>query len=203
MKIKMIAIAPYDGWAFVIKEECLYLLRPPYQSSDLTEVSEKDLAKAVHQYGFQECNCAFNNFSEAISFLNKKYVELMKKKGFSLPEQEELRSLLEYATDEILSNYLEKAEKEFIPNRNLDAAESIALELLGLEKVKENEALYDKARNIIQQCQEERNKLNRMLKKPIKLSNRYPNAKKRYSEKSIAELMRDVYTSKQLIPIGN
>lgn len=152
MKIKMIAIAPHDGWAFIIKDEKLYLLRPPYRLVDLIEASKKDLANAVDKYGFQECNAVFNNLSETINFLDEKYVELMKKQGTSLPKQEELKSLLKYATDEILTEYLDKAEKEFIPQRNLDGAASIARELLKLEKVMRNETLYKKARNVLNRC---------------------------------------------------
>jgi myo-inositol-1(or 4)-monophosphatase len=185
MKIKMIAIAPYDGWAFIIKDEKLYLLRPPYRSADLVDVSKKDLANAVHKYGFQECSGAFNNLSETINFLDEKYVELMKKQGVSLPKQEELKSLLKYATDEILTEYLDKAEKEFIPQRNLDAAESIALELMRLEKVMGNETMFNRSLDIIQKCKEERNKLDRLKDKPNKLSKRSPNAQKKYMEKAI------------------
>lgn len=202
MKIKMIAIAPYDGWAFIIKDEKLYLLRPPYRSADLIEASKKDLASAVHKYGFQECNAAFNNLSETINFLNKKYVELMKKQGVSLPKQEELKALLKYATDEILTEYLDKAENEFIPQRNLDAAESIALELMRLEKVFENEIMFNRALDIIQKCKEERDKLDRLLAKSIKLSKRFPNAQKKYTEKAIIELMHSIYQTKQLLPVG-
>jgi hypothetical protein len=198
----MIAIAPYDGWAFVIKDEKLYLLRPPYRSADLVEASKKDLANAVHKYGFQECSAAFNNLSETIDFLDEKYVELMKKQGVSLPKQEELKSLLKYATDEILREYLDKAEKEFIPQRNLDAAESIALELMRLEKVMENETMFNRALDIIQKCKEERNKLDRLMAKPIKISKRFPNARREYTEAAIIELMNYIYQTKQLLPVG-
>jgi len=115
MKIKMIAIAPYDGWAFIIKEERLYLLRPPYRAKDLLEVEEKDLENAIHKSGFQECDQAFNNLAEIIGFLDEQYIEAMKKRGIALPDKEQLKELLEYATEEILTGYLEKAEREFIP----------------------------------------------------------------------------------------
>jgi hypothetical protein len=202
MKIKMIAIAPYDGWAFIVKDERLYLVRPPYQSHDLIESSEKDLAAAISKYQFQESNSVFKTLTEAINFLKDKYVESMEKSGFKLPKQEELKSLLEYATDDILLEYLDMAEKELIPNRNLDAAESLALELMQLEKVKANGAMFNRAVKIIKKCQEERNRLNPLTVKFFKFPQKYPNARKRYTEKSIIELMNDIYHTRQLLPVG-
>jgi hypothetical protein len=199
MKVKMIAIAPYDGWAFVIKDEQLYLLRHPYKSDDLIEVSEKDLTIAVHKYGFKECDLSFSNFLETVNFLKDRYVESMKKQGISLPSQEQLKSLLRHATDDILWEYLEEAEKEFIPQRNLDAAESIALALMKVDKVVKNEGMLSKAIDIINKCQKERNKLKDLI--PT-MKHKFPNAEKRYTKKSIIELMNDIYESKQLLQMG-
>jgi hypothetical protein len=198
----MIAIAHYDGWAFIIKDERLYLLRPPYQLHDLIESSEKDLAAAISKYQFQESSTSFKSLSEVINFLKDKYVESMEKSGFKLPKQEELKSLLEYATDDIHLEYLDMAEKELIPNRNLDAAESLALELMQLEKVKENGAMFNRAVTIIKKCQEERNRLNPLTVKFFKFPQKYPNARERYTEKSIIDLMNDIYHTRQLLPVG-
>lgn len=202
MKIKMIAIAPYDGWAFIIKEEQLYLLRPPYRAKDLVEVAEKDLENAVHKYGFQECDQAFNNLAETIGFLNEIYIESIKKKGISLPDKEQLQELLVYATEEILMGYLEKAEREFIPQRNLDAAESIALALLPLDKVIQNEDLFQKTIGILKRCKEERERLNNIIKTPDKTPGIFPTAELRYTLEAILEYKQFIYSKKQLLPVG-
>jgi hypothetical protein len=202
MKIKLIAVAPYDGWAFIIKNDQLYLLRPPYQANDLIESSEKDLAFAVNKYHFRECNFSFDNFEETINFLEEKYVEAMKKLGFSLPDTEKLKSLLEYADEDILQDFLEKAEKELIPLRSLDAAESIALELIQLENVKKNQVMFKRAVNIIKKCRDGRNELKRLSMKPVKFSQKYPNAIKKYTQKSIYELMKNSCSTRQLLPVG-
>jgi hypothetical protein len=116
------------------------------------DVVEKDLENAVDKYGFLECDHAFNNLSETIGFLNEKFIEEMKRKGISLPDKDQLKELLEYATEEILLGYLEKAEREFIPHGNLDAAEWIALALLPLKQVKQNDVIYQKTLNILDRC---------------------------------------------------
>jgi len=202
MKIKLIAAAPYDGWAFIIKNERLYLLRPPYQAEDLIESSEKDLAVAISKYHFQECHRSFDNFEEIINFLEETYTKAMEKLGISLPDTETLKSLLEYASEDILQDFLDKAEKELMPIRNLDAAESIALELLQLENVKGNQTLYKRTVDIIKKCQIERKKLKRLTKRSHQFSKNYPNAIKKYTKNSIFESMNDIYTSRQLLPVG-
>lgn len=159
MKIKMVAIAPFDGWAFIIKDEVIYLLRPPYHTHDLMESSESELATAICRYPYRECNVFFNKLSEAVNFLKETYVEEMEKMGFSLPDRDELKSLLEFPSEEVLADYLDKMENEFIPNRNLDAGESLALELIRLEKVKQDATLFNRTMDIINKCREERNLL--------------------------------------------
>jgi hypothetical protein len=202
MKIKLLAVAPYDGWAFILKDEHLLLLRPPYQADDLIESSERDLAAAISKYNFQECHSSFDNFEETINFLEEKYIEAMERLGFSLPDTEELKSLLEYASDDILQDFLDKAEKELIPLRSLDAAESIALELIQLEHVKKNQNMFKRAVEIIKKCRYQRNELKRLLKKPIKFSQKYPNAIKMYTKKSLYESMKYIRGTRQLLPIG-
>ncbi len=206
MNIKMIAIAPDDGWAFIIKDEQLILIRPPYDKNDLVIVVEKDLENAIHKHGFQECDCAFNAIAETIDFLNQKYVEGMKRRGVPLPQKEELRGLLEFATEEILIGYLEKAELEYIPNGNLDAAEAIALALLPVEKVKKNKKVFQKTIDLITRCKEERskqegNKLNRLIKWDEGLS-KFPQAESKYTLKALMERMGLTRQTQQLIQVG-
>jgi hypothetical protein len=203
MKIKMISIAQQDGCAFVIKDECLYLLRYPYQSCDLIEASKDDLVNAVHRYGFIECDEEFNNLSETVNFLKIKYAEYIEKERASLPGKEHLKSLFHYATDEILSKYLDRVENELIPQRKLDAAESIALELLRVEKVIKNENMHNRALNIINRCKEERNHLkNIILLKERDLLKEFPNSIKKYTEKGIMELKKYFFKKGQLLPVG-
>jgi len=202
MKIKMVALAPFDGWAFAIKDERLYLLRPPYHLRDLMESSEAELINAISHYHFRKCNKSFKSISEAVHFLKETYAKEIEKMGFSLPDPKELKSLLEFANSEVLTDYLDKTEKEFIPNRCFDVAESLALELLRLEKVKQNSGLYTRTLNIISKCKKEKNSFLQMTKIPGKLSRKFPNATQRYTKESIDEIMNITYQTGQLMPIG-
>ncbi len=159
MSIKMIAIAPYGGCAFVIMDEALYLLRPPYRTNDLVEATEEDLLKAVAHHGFAECNYASDTMVGIITYLKDKYVAAMEKEGVKLADPEELKELLHYASVEVLQAYLDKAENDFLANHNLDAAEEIALHLIAIDKVVADETLFQRSREILGRCKDERKKL--------------------------------------------
>jgi len=149
MKIKIIAIAPNDGWGFIEKEEIIFLLRPPYTTSNQIEASSKVVENAIHKYGFVECDSTFSSMREVVRFLKETFVRLMKEQGIGTPSSEELRGLLKYATDDVLLEYLKKTEKELIPEGKLDAAEAIALELMKLEKVKNDKGMLEMCRDLL------------------------------------------------------
>jgi len=74
----------------------------------------------------------------------------MKERGIKLPSLDELKELLEYASDETLLEYLEKAEKELIPREKLDAANSIALDVMKLQR--ENPEIHNMAIRVLGKC---------------------------------------------------
>ncbi len=156
MKIKIIAIAPNDGVGFVEKEGKIFLLRPPYTSSSQIEVSRKVVENAIYSYGFEECDIALNSISNVVKYLKKTYIKSMKKQGIGLPSLEQLKELLKYATDDVLLKYLKRAKNELIPEGRLDAAESIVLDLMKLEKVQHNPEMQKMGIDILEKCNQER-----------------------------------------------
>ena len=207
MKIKVIAAAPYDGWAFIVKEEKIFLLRPPYISSNLSEVSEEVVAKAVSVYGFEECDAAFDNMNEVIRFLGDQLVTLRKDLGFEVPSSEELKEVLKYFDDDVLFKYLRRAQAELIPEGNFEAAESIALEIMKLERVETNPEMRKIAVEILERCKQERKKLE-ALKHEIANSgeetwkDRFPRAVKEYTAGLIVKYHKSIQERGQLLPIG-
>jgi tetratricopeptide (TPR) repeat protein len=152
MEIKIIAIAPNDGWGFIEKEEKIYLLHPPYTSSNLIEVSRKEVENAIHLHGFEVCDISLNGINEAVKFLKEKYIESKETQGIDLPSSKQLRELLKYATDDVLLEYLNKAKRELIPEGKLDAAESIASELKKLETVRKNPKMLEMIIETLEEC---------------------------------------------------
>ena len=106
MEIKVTAIAPNDGWAFIIKEDKMFLMRPPYTPSDhMIDATQKTVQHALHMHGFEGCDQSFDSLEEVIDFLKNKYVEAIKSRGIALPSKDELKGLLKYATDDVLLGY--------------------------------------------------------------------------------------------------
>lgn len=207
MEIKIIAIAPKDGWGFIEKEEKLFLLRPPYTTSDQIEVTIKDLSKAIHSYGFEECAISRNSINETVKFLKDAYIETKKTQGIELPSFEKLREGLKYATDEVLLEYLKRAKKELIPEGKLDAAESVTIDLMKLERVMTNQEMQKMAIDILENCKEERERL-RDLENQIRENQeetwkaRFLGVESTYPIDAIRRRQRNITKEGQILPLG-
>lgn len=138
MKFKIIAAAPDDGWGFVSEEEKIFLLRPPYTSSDKIEVSMKVVESAIHIRGFEEYDISLDTINEVVRSLKEIYIESKRRQGIDPPSSEHLKEFLKYAADDVLLGYLNRANDELIPEGKFDAAGAIASDLLDLENVRNN-----------------------------------------------------------------
>ena len=207
MEIKIIAIAPKDGWGFIEKEEKLFLLRPPYTTSDQIEVTIKDLSKAIHSYGFEECAISLNSINETVKFLKEAYIETKKTQGIELPSFEKLREGLKYATDDVLLEYLKRAKSELIPEGKLDAAESVTIDLMKLERVMTNQEMQKMAIDILENCKEERERL-RDLENQIRENQeetwkaRFLGVESTYPIDAIRRRQRNITKEGQILPLG-
>jgi hypothetical protein len=204
MEIKIIAIAPKDGWGFIEKEEKLFLLRPPYTTSDQIEVSIKDLSKAIHSYGFEECAISLNSISETVKLLKEAYIKSKKNQDIELPSFEKLREGLKYAGGNDLLAYLTDAQEELIPEGKFDGAEAIASELLKLEVVRKNPKLHKMAIEIIDKCIQERKRRREFmfetnLEEPI--MKKFPYAAAKYTVDSIIQRKKETTANGQLLQI--
>lgn len=153
MTIEILAYAKNDGWAFFLEENKLFLIRPPYIDTNLIKVQYNDLEKAVNMLGFERCNIKHGSISEVVKFLKKSYIDSMKSKKLLLSSSGELRKLLNYANENILAKYFEKIENELMSKGEFNVALTMAIDLMKLEKVRENNTLLDSAIKIIQECE--------------------------------------------------
>jgi hypothetical protein len=208
MEIKIVAIAPNDGWGFIEKEGKISLLRPPYTSSNQTEVSWKFVENAIHLHGFDVCDIALNSVNEVVRYLKETYIESKKKQGVSLPSSEQLRELLKYATDDVLLEYLERAEKELIPEGKLDAAESIASELRKLERVRTNPKMLESVIEILEKCNKERKRMEEELAGEISNNreetwkDKFPDVVGTYPLGAIINHQKKIVDRGQILPVG-
>ena len=147
MKIEIIAIAPNDGWAFFKKKKKKFLIRPPHFISSSIEVSDKIVQNSIDLFGFEECSKIFKNENELVIYLKQEYVKSKKKNDIKTPSSEEIRLLLNYATDDVLENFLKKAE-ELILRQEYENAESIASDILKLENIEDKPLISERAKGI-------------------------------------------------------
>jgi hypothetical protein len=206
MKFKIIAAAPDDGWGFVSEEEKIFLLCPPYTSSDKIEVSMKVVENAIHIRGFEECDITLDNPNEVVRSLKEMYIESKRKRDIDPPSSEKLKEFLKYATDDVLQGYLNRAYNELIPEGKLDAAEAIALDLLDLENVQHNTKMLSIATDILKKCRQEREGLKKLVFDASTSSqetwvDRFSNAVDRYSLTPMIERQKQTSSSGQMMPM--
>lgn len=159
MEIQLVAYAPRDAWGFCAMEGNTFVVRPPFRSSDLIQVSQSTVRMALRSPGFEECSMKFGNLAALVHFLKDEYLEMKKARKTDLPTREELRELLEDASDSILAGYLKKANLELVPRGRLDAAETIVDELMRLERVRQNPELANLCLEVLLECCRQRNSL--------------------------------------------
>ena len=206
MKFKIIAAAPDDGWGFVSEEEKIFLLRPPYTSSDKIEVSMKVVENAIHIRGFEEYDITLDTINEVVRSLKEMYIESKRKQGIDPPSSEKLKEFLKYATDDVLLEYLNRAYNELIPEGKLDLAESMASDLLELENVQNNTEMLSMGLDILKKCIHERKSrkqsIQDLFSDPQRTwANKYPHATAIYSIDSINERQKLISSRGQILPI--
>jgi len=203
MEIKVVAIAPDDGWAFIVKGDSVFLLRPPYLSSNIIEVSEEAVERAISSLGFDRCEVTFSSIVEVVRYLKEEYIKSMKDRGIKIPSSEKLKDIMKYATDNILLEYLDKAKNELIPRGKLDAAASLAFDLIELEKVKSNPKMLRMAVEILEVWNQRNLKKEKMVSDELKKSwaRRFPNAVKRYSITGIIKRQQAISRRGQLFHV--
>ncbi len=96
-----------DGGAYIIENEKIFLFKPPF--SNKIECSIKDVAKAIHSYGFEECDVTFDKIDEVIKYIKDVNIKKLKSDGWILGEY---RGDLSIELIEKIKNELKKYIKE-------------------------------------------------------------------------------------------
>jgi hypothetical protein len=148
--LKLVASAPGDGWAFVQRGEETLLVRPPYQQWALTSVSEGAVETAVQHHGFVLEEKSFSDWGSLIAHLKEQYLAWRHERGVAIPDVEEVRSLIHLAPTYILENYMNRIEDELLPQGEWQAAMKLLAYLLGVEAVKSDSDLYERALGLLQ-----------------------------------------------------
>jgi hypothetical protein len=205
--VKIIAIAPSSVWAFIENDGKIYLLQPPY--FDQIEVTERDIEKLLQLYSFVEYDKDFADLGEAIELLETQYVELLEKLGIENPSTEELKELLNYADDETLLEYLQRAKDELIPDGDFDTALTVVKDIIKLKRT--NPEINSKAESIWQEVLDKKDEVLKSIQNTMQtrqqsfeqsLTDIFPNALRKYSLEDIIKQQNQVSTEKEFLNIA-
>jgi hypothetical protein len=204
--LKLLAAAFEDGWAFVKRNGEILLVRPPYYSWNLSVVSESTLEKAIHAHGFAITSESFNDWGTLTAFLQQRLVETRKAQGQAMPSSDAIRTLVQYASENVLQSYLDRIQTELIPNREWKAALDLLTTLLRLDKIKKNSELFGRTVNLLEQCQwavtQATTQKQQLVNEPDDLKRQFPYAVGRYGVMSIINYSNTISQRRQLLALG-
>ena len=117
--LELLAVAPEDGWAFVRSESGVVLVRPPYRRSTMVDASNEAASSAVLRYGFSPPSdvTSFDDWRDLISFLVDKVRESRAETVRELSDSGIGAQALEFAPPEVVSSFLDRIERELLPER--------------------------------------------------------------------------------------
>lgn len=202
--LQLLAIAPEDGVAVVRHGDRLLLVRPPYSQWALSQIEEADLERALHLQGFRADDRLLADWDSLIAHLREEIVAAHEAKGEGEPESEEIRELIHFAPPYILSSYLDRIERELLPDHEWAPAFDLLTYMLGVENVKTDPALYERTLCLLEDCRNAMEHRRRSLSISPKreIETRFQRASHQYGAAEIAHLAGLVSQRHQVIPIG-
>lgn len=158
MKLKVEAFSPLDGIAIVRSGQNLRLIRPPYELNDTPILSEDCVNDALLNHGFSTLGQHFPGWQQLIEFLNDQVIASRRSLGKQIPACIPTKEILDVAPAEVLHNFLDRVERELIPQRSFDHAEDFLLLLLSREPTHGPE-ICARAAHLLMQNKEARKKV--------------------------------------------
>ncbi len=76
MLIKLVSIAPEDGWAFVVIDGRFYLVKPPYETEKFLEVTPNSYLGSIHMGGFLAEEREFDGWEQLFGYLRDRLLEV-------------------------------------------------------------------------------------------------------------------------------
>ncbi|MBI4648850.1 MAG: hypothetical protein HY738_20240 [Bacteroidia bacterium] len=148
MSYTLVALAPKDGWAYVKKDDNLYLIYPPFDNPYFNVATEEEFIKAIDFFGFESRNKEFVNINELIRFIKEEYNKHIDPEVLKITNDELLDELLSSASEEDIEYYLEIIKNEFLPNNKIDAAKKLLNKLYNLSIVENDSYLRNKIKKM-------------------------------------------------------
>lgn len=155
--IQLLALAPEDGWAFVRSADRILLLRPPYGKRRHPTVEESVVSRAVAVEGFTAEDRAFPDWPALFGFLEKQFLAGRPALPAALAP-ESVERILRHAPRSSLESLLDRIEREFLPDRQWDAAGELLARFLAVDSpvLAADSGLRSRAADLLVRCQQAR-----------------------------------------------
>lgn len=157
MKLRLEALSPPDGIGIIRAGQTLRLVRPPYSLAESPVLAEDSLQDAILKHGFFASQREFEDWHGAIDFLKRQVVESRRVVGREIPESISNNDILDVAPVEVLNDFLDRVERELIPQRLFDHAENFVLAVLASTACTHYPDVFSRAVKLLQCNKEARN----------------------------------------------
>jgi hypothetical protein len=152
--IRLLAIAPEDGWAFVRSADRILLLRPPYGKRRHPIVEEGTVVRAVAVEGFAAEDRAFPDWPALLAFLEERFLADREALPAGLRPQA-VERILRHAPCSALESLLDRIESELLPSRQWNAAGELLARFLAVDSPA-TAGLRSRAAELLVRCQRAR-----------------------------------------------
>lgn len=152
--IRLLAIAPEDGWAFVRSADRILLLRPPYSKRRHPAVMESVVTRAVAVEGFESADQVFPDWPTLFAFLEERFLAARPALPAALAP-ESVERILRHAPRPVLESLLDRIENELLPSRQWDAAGELLARFLAVDSPVAA-GLRPRAAELLVRCQQTR-----------------------------------------------
>ncbi|MBI3681624.1 MAG: hypothetical protein HY235_14675 [Acidobacteria bacterium] len=151
--LKLVAVAPDDGWAFVRSNGRLLLIRPPYRDGAWSVVSERILQEGVARHGFSVSALEFDEWKQVVDHLRQQMSASWQSRP-PLPANEVLETLIQHASVRILEAQLDNLSQLLEQEGKRKAVRKAIGVFLASEKVKNSE-LYTRCVELLAKCEDD------------------------------------------------
>ena len=174
MSLKVEALSPMEGVAIIRIGGTLRLIRPPYKLRDCPELPDGSAQDAILKHGFLVSEQQFASWDQAIDYLNHHADESRRAVGNLIPDSIAGRDILELAPQEVLDDFLNRVERELIPQRLFDHAENFLLTLLESDVLARHPELGRRAARLLRRNKEKLEQANAAVSELANRDLRFP-----------------------------
>ncbi|MFN0167227.1 MAG: hypothetical protein ACKV22_12430 [Bryobacteraceae bacterium] len=143
--IRVVAISPEDGWAFVEEDGALFQVRPPYRRDVLTPGTEAEIMRSIGQDGFEASDRQFPSWGEVVRFLREEIRRSRPDDVSRDGQRRELRRFLENADERVIEGFLDRIENEYLSKGNYALAQRAIGSMLESDRVQALPAQWRRA----------------------------------------------------------